>query len=202
MKDDIKALEDTLGKIKRHEMTLSLKIDSLDKSQEAFSELAKSLTMEVEEIKNLKKTLPEAVDQSLRLSASEVIPQLLPDLVEGFKEQTLSLIESSIKDAQRIKTEVDQVISQAAKYVTSQKRENILRRIGLTIIFCFSSLLTAGAIFYIFPQTVNYGMTYSMAEAVVFGEAFMENSEKLTLEQRQFFISKAADKLKLQKHAQ
>ena len=75
-----------------------------------------------------------------------------------------------------------------------------LRGLGLSVIFCFSSLLTAGAIFNYFPQKITYGLTSSMARSIVLGEVVAENVSKFSPEQKLFLIKKATDKLNLNKH--
>jgi hypothetical protein len=61
----------------------------------------------------------------------------------------------------------------------------------------FTDFLTAEAIFYYFPQNVSHGIVSLTAGAIVFREAFTENTDKLSPEQRDFFVKKAKDKLKL-----
>lgn len=200
MKEEINDLEKLLARMERLEKGLSIKIEKFNESEQALTMSKEELILEVEEIKNLRKSLKESVVTALKDNVKELIPQLLPSIVKGFQQQTQAFVESSLKDLQQLKSDIDQTIIQTKTIVSSQKREMTLRRVGLSLVSCLSVLLTALSIFYFFPQHINYRVTPSIASKIVFGEAFMENAEKLTPEQRKFFIDKASDKLKFYTH--
>ena len=157
--------------------------------------------LEVEQLKtvkhSLRQNLPEMLNKSLEKQAQHMIPKLIPPLAKKFHESTDEFIDSSLEKAQKLKNGIDHAICKAEGFIFCRKREITLRGLGLSVIFCFSSLLTAAAIFYYFPQSVTHGITSYAAGNLVFGEAFIENIDKLSLDQRDFFIKKAKDKLKL-----
>jgi hypothetical protein len=202
MSQDTQDSAKMIGRMDRFETSLGIKIDHLASLQQELSELKTALTLEVDELKTLKlsleKTLPETVDQSLRTSAERIIPQLLPPLVEGFQEENLDFINTSIEDAQQVKEGIDKSLSQARSLMSAFKKTITLRGVGITLAFCLGSLLTAGGIYYFFPQhiSITYGLAPSAARMVVLGEAFMENTDKLSRGQKDFFMLKAVEKLK------
>lgn len=182
MDKNIDDFTDLLARMDRLETGLGIKIDRFTESEQALAKWRKEMTLEVEELKDLKhslqKLLPETVHQTLEESANLIIPELLPPLIKGLQEATDAFIKSSLKETQRLKNGINQTISEAQELVSSHKKEMTLRRIGVTLIFCFSSLLTAGGIFYYFPQHqyVSYGLSPSAGEFIVLGEAFSENT--------------------------
>jgi len=205
MRKDTDELDSLLVKFKRLEISLADKVEQFIEAQEKISEHSKKLTLEIEELKKIKNSVVKAVGKAVEENISQAFPKLLPPLIQGFENKTNAFVESSIKDAQRLKNEINQTVSKASQFISSQKSETTLRRFGIGVAFCFSSLLTALSIFYFFPQyqNVTYGISPSTAEMIVFGETFMENAGQLTPEQRAFFIKKAADRFKVgEKHPQ
>jgi hypothetical protein len=196
-------LQDILARMDRLEAGLGVQIDRFVKTEQILSKAGKDLMLEVEQLKtvkhSLRQNLPEMLNKSLEKQAQHMIPKLIPPLTKMFRESTDEFIDSSLEKAQKLKEGIDHAIYKADGFISSRKREITLRGLGLSVIFCFSSLLTAGAIFYYFPQKVSYGITSSTAGTLVFGEAFTENIDKLSLEQREFFVKKAKDKLQLKK---
>lgn len=55
-----------------------------------------------------------------------------------------------------------------------------MRGAALTLVFCLSSLMAAGGIFYFFPQEIHYGLSDNTLKTYFVGEAVMENFNKLT----------------------
>lgn len=201
MQKEIDALADLLEKIKRIEGALSPKVENLIKSEKTLSDLKNQLTLEVMEIKAFRESLPELAKESLEESAESIISELLPLLVKGFQKESLGVVKSATKEAQRLKEDVDETISEAKELASSFKKTITLKGVGVILSFCLGSLLSAGGICYFFPQhvSVTYGMTNLTAEMVVFGEAFIENWDKLTASQKAFYFQKAREKL--QAHA-
>jgi len=194
-------LGNLLLKFKRLETSLTDKIDNFVESQQEISDHSKKLTLEIEELKKLKISIAEVVDTAVAESVKRVLPTLLPPLIRGFEEKTKSFADSSIKDAQGLKQEIDQTIYKASDFISFKKREMTNRRLGIGASFCAASLITALSIFYFFPQheyhTTHYALITPMAQAVVMGEAVFEDMEKLTPVQKEFFMKKAAQNLAL-----
>jgi hypothetical protein len=203
MKKDIDAFQDMLARMDRHETVLGIKLDRLTEFEQAIVKWQKALTLEVEQLKALKHSLetalPEKVYSSIKESADVIIPQLLPRIVEGFQEQTQEGIKSCIDEAQRIKKGIDDSISEANRFMSAQKRDMTLQRLGMTFFFCLGSFVTAISIFYYFPQHehVTYKLGLDTARAAVIGKALIENEAKLTPEQHKFFIKKIEEELKI-----
>jgi len=197
MQKEIDALADLLEKIKRIEGAFSSKVENLIKTEKELSELKKQLTLETMEIKAFRETLPKLAEESLKESAENIISELLPLLVKGFQKESLGVVKSAAKEAQRLRNDVDETISEAMELASSFKKTITLRGVGVILSFCLGSLLSAGGICYFFPQhvSVTYGMTNLTAEMVVFGEAFIENWDKLTASQKAFYLQKAREKL-------
>lgn len=184
MEKNIDKLEDAMRKVDRLTTVLGTKVESFSASEQAFSNCRKELTLEVEEIKTLKNSLeqalPELVNKSMKSSAQIMVPLLVPPLVEDFREKTFSFVESSLKEATRIKDEIDRSVNEVTGLISTQKKEMTVRVAALAFVFCVSSLMTAGGIFYFFPQEVHYGLSDSTLKTYFIGEAVMENFNKLT----------------------
>ena len=184
MEKTIDKLEDAMRKLDRLTTILSIKVESFSASEQALSNCRKELTLEVEEIKTLKhsleQVLPELVNKSMKSSVQIMVPQFVSPLVEDFREKTFSFVESSLKEATRIKDEIDRSVFQVTGLISTQKKEMTIRVVALTFVFCLSSLMTAGGIFYFFPQEIHYGLSDSTLKTYFVGEAVMENFNKLT----------------------
>jgi len=206
MKKDIDALRDMLARMDRLETVLGIKLDRFTESEKAIAHWQKALTLEVEELKALKhfleKSLPEKVHGALKESADVIMPQLLPRIVEGLQEQTQESIKSSIDEAQRIKKGIDGSISEANRFMSAQKRDMTLQRLGMTFFFCLGSIVTAVSIFYYFPQHeyVTYKLGLDTARAAVIGKVLIENEAKLTPEQHKFFAKIIEEEFKIKKN--
>lgn len=183
MEKNIDKLEDAIGRIDRLTTVLGTKVESFSASEQALSKWRKELTLEVEELKTLKhsleQSLPELINKSIKSSSQIIVSQLIPSLVEGFVEKTIFFVDSSLKEAARLKDEIDHSISQVMGLISTQKKEMTLRIAALTFVFCLSSLMTAGGIFYFFPQEIHYGLSDNTLKTYFLGEVVMKNFNKL-----------------------
>lgn len=183
MEKNIDKLEDAIGRIDRITTVLGTKVESFSASEQALSKWRKELTLEVEELKTLKhsleQSLPELINKSIKSSSQIIVSQLIPSLVEGFVEKTIFFVGSSLKEAARLKDEIDHSISQVMGLISTQKKEMTLRIAALTFVFCLSSLMTAGGIFYFFPQEIHYGLSDNTLKTYFLGEVVMKNFNKL-----------------------
>lgn len=184
MEQNIEKLEDAMRKVDRLTTVLGTKVESFSASERALSNCRKELTLEVEELKTLKnaleQALPELVNKAMKSNVQIMVPQLIPPLVEDFREKTFSFAESSLKETARIKGEIDRSVSEVTGLISRQKKEMNVRVAALTLVFCLSSLLTAGGIFYFFPQEVHYGLSDNTLKTYFVGEAVMEIFNKLS----------------------
>jgi len=188
MDSDIKKLEKILAKIERSEKSLDVKIEKLGTAQQEIAACSEQLLLEIEEMKTLKGSLKQEVVNAQKESIKVMVAQITPSLVAGFNA-------SSQDRAYQLIDGIEKAVSKANALIDNKKWEMAWRKGVMTAMFCCGSILTALSIFYFFPQQVNYGLTTSIAEAIVFGESFIENSGKLTEEQKKFFVKKAAEKL-------
>ena len=183
MEKNIDKLEDAIGRIDRLTTVLGTKVESFSASEQALSKWRKELTLEVEELKTLKhsleQSLPELINKSIKSSSQIIVSQLIPSLVESFVEKTIFFVDSSLKEAARLKDEIDHSISQVMGLISTQKKEMTLRIAALTFVFCLSSLMTAGGIFYFFPQQIHYGLSDNTLKTYFLGEVVMKNFNKL-----------------------
>jgi DNA anti-recombination protein RmuC len=138
MQKDIEALSDLVLKIKRLETALSAKIDRFVESEQAIADYKKELTLEIEELKLFKKSLPKLITSSMKESSSEELPKILPSLIKSFKENTLDFTNASIKEADRLKNEINKTVWEAKHAMSSGKKELTLRSMGITLDFCLS----------------------------------------------------------------
>ena len=196
MQKDLEELNDLVLKMKRLETALSAKIDRFIESEKAISNYKKELTLEVEELKLLKKSLPKLIGSSMKESSSEELPKILPSLIKSFKETTLDFANASVKEAERLKQEVNKTIYEAQRSISSGKKEITLRSIGMTSVFCLSSVITALAIFYFFPQHIHYGFNHEAARYMSYGIAYAETFNELSQKDKDIILNKAIERLK------
>ena len=148
MEKNIVELGKILAKMERYEKVLGTNLEKLGDSQQFIASCKDELVLEVEEMKSLRRSLREGVITALKDNAQIIIPQLLPSLVKGFQEQTQAFVESSLKESERLKDEINGSVSQVTGLISTQKKEMTVRVAALTLVFCLSSLMTAGGIFY------------------------------------------------------
>ena len=196
MQKDIEELNDLVLKIKRLETALSAKIDRFVESEQAIADYKKELTLEIEELKSIKKSIPKLIGSSIKKSSREEIPRILPSLVESFKQKTTDIIQSSIEEADRLKKAVNETVYNARQSVYSGKKEFTFRSIWMTFIFCFSSVITALVIFYFFPQNVYYGFNHDAARYMSYGIAYAECYKELSQKDRDMILDRATERLK------
>jgi hypothetical protein len=180
MEKNIVELGKILAKMERYEKGLGTNLEKLGDSQQFIASCKDELVLEVEEMKSLRRSLREGVIAALKDNAQIIIPQLLPSLVKGFQEQTQAFVESSLKESQRLKDEIDRSVSQVTGLISTQKKEMTVRVAALAFVFCLSSLMTAGGIFYFFPQEIHYGLSDRTLKTYFVGEAVMDVFNKLT----------------------
>ncbi len=198
MQKDIEELNDLVLKIKRLETALSAKIDRFVESEKAISDYKKELTLEIEELKSLRGSLPKLIGSTLKESSREEIPKILPSLVKSFKETTLDFVNSSVEEADRLKNEVDRAVYEAKRSISSGKEEITLRSIGMTFVFCVSSIITALSIFYFFPQHqhIHYAFNHEAATYMSYGIAYAECFKELGQKDKDMIMNKAVENLK------
>jgi hypothetical protein len=198
MQKDIEELSDLVLKIKRLETTLSAKVDRFVESEKAISDYKKELTIEIEELKSLGKSLPKLIGSSMKESSSVELPKILPSLVKSFKETTLDFANSSVKEADRLKNEINKAVHQAQRAISSGKKDITLRSIGMTFVFCLSSVITALSIFYFFPQHqhVHYAFNHEAATYMSYGMAYAECFKELGQKDKDMIMNKAIGRLK------
>lgn len=196
MQKDIEELNNLVLKIKRLETVLSAKIDRFVESEKAISDYKKELTIEIEELKSLKKSLPKLIGSSMRESSSEELPKILPSLIKSFRETTIDFANSSVKEAERLKNEVNKTVYEAQRTISSGKKEITLRSIRMTFVFCLSSVITALAIFYFFPRHIHYGFNPEAARYMSYGIAYVETFNELSQKDKDIILNKAIERLK------
>ena len=196
MNNDIEELNDLVLKIKRLETALSAKIDRFVESEQAIADYKKELTLEIEELKSIKKSIPKLIGSSIKESSREEIPRILPSLVESFKQKTSDIVQSSLEEADRLKKAVNETVYNARQSVYSGKKEFTFRSIWMTFIFCFSSVITALVIFYFFPQNVHYSFNHDAARYMSYGIAYVECYKELSQKDRDMILDRATERLK------
>lgn len=193
---ETEGLNDLILKLKRLEAALGPKIDRFVESEQALSDLKKELTLEVEELKLLKSSLPKVVGPSIKENIHKEISKMLPSLIDNFKGDTVDLVGSSVKEVERLKAEVNKSVSEAQKALVSGRTVVTSRIAGMTAAFCIASLMTAFGIFYFFPQHVHYGLNTEAAEYMAFGLAYAENYQNLSQQDRELILKKASERLR------
>jgi hypothetical protein len=202
-------LEKVLARIERSEKGLGMKIESFIELQQALMACKDELIVEVEQIKNVRKSLKESVVTALKDNAELIIPKLLSGLVDGFRKKTTALLDSSLEETERLKKGIDHSVSEVIRLIDFQKREMTIRRSGLTLAFCCSSILTGLALFYFFPQhehvnfhtqNITYGLDDTQLKNLIAGEVALYNFDQLSPKIQTQINDHLREKLK-KKHA-
>lgn len=197
MQENMETFNDLIIKLKRLETTLSSKIDRFVESEKALSDLKKELTLETEEIKRLQNSLPEVVKSAIEDNIENEFSELLPSLVESFKEETLDFIDSSVKKVERLNTLINDSIAEMHSAMSIAKQVVTLRSIGMSFVFSISSLVTAFFIFYFFPQSqhVHYDLNPDTARYISYGIAYSESFSELTQKDKDLIMKRATERL-------
>ncbi len=195
MQKDMEEFSDLVLKIKRLETALGAKIDRFVESEQAISDYKKELTLEVEELKSLRKSLPKLVGSTIRESSGEELPKILPSLVKSFKESTLDSTNASIREADRLKQEISKAVHETQQAISLCKKEITRRSIGMTIVFCVSSVITALSIFYFFPRNVHYAFNHQAARYMSYGIAYVECFKDLSEKDKDMIMDRAVKNL-------
>ena len=195
MQKDMEEFSDLVLKIKRLETALGAKIDRFIESEQAISDYKKELTLEIEELKYIRKSLPKLISSSLKESSGEELPKILPSLVKSFKESTLGFTDSSIREADRLKNEVSKAVHETQQAISLCKKEITRRSIGMTFVFCLSSVITALSIFYFFPRNVHYAFNHEAARYMSYGIAYVECFKDLSQKDKDMIMDRAVKKL-------
>lgn len=180
----VKKMDDVLSKIKRSETALNHIIEKLSETQKLLSEDSGRLTLEVIEIANTTTVISNLVSQSIESKMDAIIPKITQIMVKD--------VENKLKDSNTINMEkikiaggtAHEVILKANDVMTSFKKELTVRRLWLGAMFFMGSLITAGGIYYFFPQNIHYNADEEFIKTYRVGKVVREIFNDLSPEVR------------------
>ena len=193
MEKDIVALEKVLGKIDRAEKGLGLRLEKLDKSQQALTICKEEFFIEIEELRSirhaLETSLTKKIENVIKESINSALPKIMPRVISEFNEKTQEGSEACLQKASTIVDSIERTIKKVAQFNEEQKISMTWRRVGLNAAFCVSALLTAFGINYFWETHVNYEITPDIAQSFFIGEAAKEIYNDLTETQQKKFLN-------------
>ena len=196
MEDQVKMNEEVDLKTKRMDTIFEKKMLQLDTSQKKMAEVSGELTLEIEELKNLRQGFIGEVRKEIEKQSNEMVARIMPSLIKGFEEKSQASVKTSLERLSRVTDTTQQIIAQAKIVMNTHKREMTLRRVWISLFFCLSSLLTAFGINYIYPTYVNYHFTSRMADSMMLGEAAREIFGELTQKQKDHLLDQYAKRIR------
>ena len=194
MEELIERFEEVVERAERFEEGLKSRVESIASSEQNLLKLAKSLKLEVEELRTARHAveagLTKNIEDAITKNIQAALPKVMPQLVGEFGEKTSQLSAASIQKAESLNNTLHTTIKTACNLIEDKKYTMTLRKAGLTLAFCCSCLLTALCINYFYPQRtyLNFGMTPSMVELSLLGEVASEMyGKELTPQQKEKF---------------
>jgi hypothetical protein len=128
------------------------KIASLTKS---INESRKLLTKEVVDLK----TANETIQETIALSVVKAQPLLVEAMAQGVKHQFSEDYKRIEDRLQKLSHQIESLGFKAAHVIEKREKRLTKKGVFVCIAVCLSSFVTAGGIFYFFPQTVILNRT-------------------------------------------
>eukprot|EP01099_Mayorella_cantabrigiensis_P001784 TRINITY_DN1785_c0_g2_i1.p1 TRINITY_DN1785_c0_g2~~TRINITY_DN1785_c0_g2_i1.p1 ORF type:complete len:204 (-),score=10.49 TRINITY_DN1785_c0_g2_i1:655-1266(-) len=176
----VEELEIIVGRIKRLETSLEEHTKALGKHQLKISEDSKSLTLEVEQIRELGHSLVKTLSETLEDIVKSMVPELVRLTVKGFEENTKPIVEGNLARIAQMNAITTDALSQARSVISSCKRDLTIRRALLAAAFWLGSMATAGLVYYYFPQHIHQGYSDDFLKTYFVGKAVRDNFNNLT----------------------
>jgi len=178
--ETIEKLENLVGKVKRLEVMLGNNVKTLGQYQENISEDSQALTLEVEEIKELRRSLVQKLSETLEEIVKSMAPELVKLIVRGFEENSRKFIDGNLAHIQKMTEITNEASSKANMVMSSYKRDLTFRRMGIAGAFWLGSLVSAGLVYYYFPQQVYFGNSDGFMKTYFVGRAVQEKYDALS----------------------
>jgi len=175
----IEKLENTVGRLKRVETSLEDNLKALGKHQGKIAEDSRALTLEVEQIKELRDSLVQTLSNTLEGIVTSIVPELVRLTVKGFEENSKQLVEDNLAQIRKMIGITEDLISKANSVMSSYKRDLIVRRALLAGAFWLGSAITAGLVYYYFPQHIHQGYSDEFLKTYFVGKAVRDNFDNL-----------------------
>jgi|GEM_PF-3484887 len=175
----IEKLENTVGRFKRLETSLEDNLKALGKHQGKIAEDSRALTLEVEQIKELRDSLVQTLSNTLEGIVTSIVPELVRLTVKGFEENSKQLVEDNLAQIKKMIGITEDVISKANGVISSYKRDLTIRRVLLAVAFWLGSVITAGLVYYYFPQHIHQGYSDEFLKTYFVGKAVRDNFNNL-----------------------
>lgn len=191
MEELIERFEELVARAERFEEGLKNRAESIVSSEQALLKLKKDLTLEVEELKTARHAveagLTKNIEDTITKNINEALPKIMPQLIGAFVKKTAVLSEAAIEKAEKLNDALSATIKGAYHVIEDRKHAMTWRKVGLSIAFCFSALLTALCINYFYPQYTHltFEITPSMVKHSLLGEVVTEMYEGGEFTQKQ-----------------
>jgi hypothetical protein len=176
----IENLETIVARFKRLETSLAEHVQTFTKHQCRLAEDSRALTLEVEQIKEAREFICSTVSETLKSALKAMAPQIVPLIVQGFEEKSKKMVQDNLEDLKQTRHQAHEVVSHANSVISSCKRELTVRRIWLGGAFWLGSMVSAGLIYYFFPQNIYQGYSDDFIKTYFVGKVVRDNFEELS----------------------
>lgn len=177
--ENIEKLENMVGRLKRLETSLEDNLKALGKHQGKIAEDSRALTLEVEQIKELRDSVVQTLSNTLEGIVTSMVPELVRLTVKGFEENSKQLVENNFAQIKKMIGITEDVLSKANSVMSSYKKDLTIRRILLAGAFWLGSMVTGSLVYYYFPQHVHQGYSDEFLKTYFVGKAVRDNFDNL-----------------------
>lgn len=177
--ENIEKLENMVGRLKRLETSFEDNLKALGKHQGKIAEDSRALTLEVEQIKELRDSVVQTLSNTLEGIVTSMVPELVRLTVKGFEENSGQFVEDNLVRLRKISEQTEDVVSKASTVMSSYKRDLTIRRVLLAGAFWLGSVVTAGLVYYYFPQHIHQGYSDEFLKTYFVGKAVRDNFDNL-----------------------
>jgi hypothetical protein len=164
-------------KLKRENEVFAKCIEEISRCKAGISELRKELTQEVAELKVANETIKETI----ALSVAKAQPLLVDAMAQGVKQQFGEDYKRIENRLQKLSNQIETLGFKAAHVIEKREKRLTQKGVFVCIAVCLSSFVTAGGIFYFFPQTaiLNRTLTTEDYRTLQRGELLKHTIKKL-----------------------
>lgn len=169
-------------KLDRLETILAVKSEDFMGGAQSIAEKAKALSLEVEELKELRESLKEELQQTLEKAVKEISPSLVNSLTRSFNEETKDFIDKHLNALQKIQYSTERSITDIQYLARDSKKRSILISISLILATGFGCFVMAAGLFYFYPRHyhVRYECGAKHVSQMIYGKILIDNFKNLT----------------------
>lgn len=185
-------IETLLIKLERFEAILEAKTEDLRGEVKSITNKGKLLSLEVEELKEMRKALSPELKKTLVDAIKMIAPALAEKLAKS-SEGAIETFAQNLEVLKKIQRETNNAAETIQSIAQESKKRLVLTGISLVLATGFACFVMTAGLCYFYPQTVTYAMTAKQGGQMIYGEVLDEIFDQLTPED-QDLISSTVDK--------